>query len=65
MIKTQKIAIGNGQQTENEIIQFATQNGCVAYFFVIPPYLSQIAKAENWTFPRIFVQTWDEPDPIV
>lgn len=64
MIKTQKIAIGNGQQTEQEVVEFANQNGCVALFFSIPPYLSQIAISENWTFPHLFVETWEEPDPI-
>lgn len=65
MIKTQKIAIGNGTQTEQEIIDFATQNGCVAFFLKIPPYLLQMAISENWTFPHVYVQTWTEPDPIL
>ena len=65
MIKTQKIAVGNGQQSEQDVIDFAQQNGCVAFFFMIPPYLSQIANLENWTFPHVYVETWEEPDPIL
>jgi hypothetical protein len=40
------------------------QNNCVAYFKSIPSYLIQLALAEKWDLPHIYIESWQEPDQI-
>lgn len=64
MIKTQKILIGDAIISDQEAENIMAQNNCVAYFKSIPSYLIQLALAEKWDLPHIYIESWEEPDQI-
>lgn len=49
-----------------DYISMAEAENCCAIIRGIPPEVQERAIAEAWTFPRVYVETWNEevPDPV-
>jgi len=61
--RSQTLLVFEAGTSQSTIEWHVKRKKACAYWTSVPPAMEQQAKDENWTFPRVITETWEEEVP--